>query len=409
MDVTPRRAEKFPDTSSAMRYNARGRRGYVRINDRHPGAGCISFAYVGRLCGASGEPQAGTIHCTALTLLGYAGSAGLVVLLLTSGVEVPATSRWASLLPGKGPCCRPCRSIVPTRRSRPTWTDRRRRRAAGHAGAWDCRRSTTANRDDATLGGHHSRRLLTSLHTRSNHVLCCAAGDTLRSIAEQLGVSVQALLDANDLDADAGDQLGIGQELRIPVDIVAGAVEATIVLPEPTPTLSEPTLTPSEPTPTLPEPTATEPPPPTLEPPTATPEPPVPTRVPPTPTRRPVVPTPRPEPPSSEVRTYIVKQGDTLRSIATQFGVSVDVLLRFNGLSAAQGDQLKPGQQLSIPANAPRPTAVVRRYVVEPGDTLRGIAAQFDVTVDALLRFNGLTPAEGDQIRPGQTLLIPGS
>jgi LysM repeat protein len=46
-------------------------------------------------------------------------------------------------------------------------------------------------------------------------------------------------------------------------------------------------------------------------------------------------------------------------------------------------------------------------YVVEPGDTLRGIAEQFGVSVEALLNANGLTPEEGDQIRPGQELLIP--
>lgn len=46
-------------------------------------------------------------------------------------------------------------------------------------------------------------------------------------------------------------------------------------------------------------------------------------------------------------------------------------------------------------------------YVVEPGDTLRGIAEQFGVSVEALLNANGLTPEEGDQIRPGQELIIP--
>jgi LysM repeat protein len=45
--------------------------------------------------------------------------------------------------------------------------------------------------------------------------------------------------------------------------------------------------------------------------------------------------------------------------------------------------------------------------VVEPGDTLRGIAQDFDISVEALLDANGLTPAEGDEIRPGQELIIP--
>jgi LysM repeat protein len=214
----------------------------------------------------------------------------------------------------------------------------------------------------------------------------------------------------------------------VPMVGIAGAIEIEPTLepsatPEPTlePTLEttpspEPTL---EPTPT-PEPTATleptpeptlEPPPspeptpePTLLPPTATPPPPPPT-VPP-PTVPPVVPT---QPPSTQIRAYFVAPGDTLRSIAFQFGVSVDRLLEFNGLTRAQGDQLRPGQRLYIPATLapPPPRQEVVAYVVQRGDTLRSISTQFGVSVDRLLEFNGLTRAQGDQLRPGQRLYIP--
>lgn len=149
-----------------------------------------------------------------------------------------------------------------------------------------------------------------------------------------------------------------------------------------------------------PSPEPTEPLAPTPVPATLTPTPPPPTSAPPAPTVQ-------PEPPSAEVRTYIVKQGDTLRSIAAQFGVTVEALLRFNGLSGAEGDRLTLGQRIYIPATAPRPTVVLQSYTVKQGDTLRSIAAQFGVTVDALLSFNGLSAAEGDRLRPGQKLLIP--
>ncbi len=56
------------------------------------------------------------------------------------------------------------------------------------------------------------------------------------------------------------------------------------------------------------------------------------------------------------------------------------------------------------PAEAPAPA---RTYVVESGDTFRGIAAQFEVTVEALLAANDMTPADGDAIYPGQELIIP--
>ncbi|HEU5087482.1 MAG TPA: LysM peptidoglycan-binding domain-containing protein, partial [Roseiflexaceae bacterium] len=53
--------------------------------------------------------------------------------------------------------------------------------------------------------------------------------------------------------------------------------------------------------------------------------------------------------------------------------------------------------------------AAERRYTVQPGDTLRSIAEQFNVSVAALLEANDLTPAQADNLRPGQELIIPPS
>lgn len=46
-------------------------------------------------------------------------------------------------------------------------------------------------------------------------------------------------------------------------------------------------------------------------------------------------------------------------------------------------------------------------YTVKPGDTLRSIAALFGVSVEALMDANDLTAAEADALQPGDTLLIP--
>ncbi len=81
----------------------------------------------------------------------------------------------------------------------------------------------------------------------------------------------------------------------------------------------------------------------TVEPPTATPEP---------PTATPEPPTATPEPPTaapSEPRRYTIQPGDTLRGIAEQFGVSVEAILQANNLTPAQGDALQVGQELIIP------------------------------------------------------------
>ncbi|NJO81481.1 MAG: LysM peptidoglycan-binding domain-containing protein [Blastochloris sp.] len=46
-------------------------------------------------------------------------------------------------------------------------------------------------------------------------------------------------------------------------------------------------------------------------------------------------------------------------------------------------------------------------YVVESGDTLSGIAEQFDVSVVDIIDANGLTPDEADSLQIGQELIIP--
>lgn len=95
-------------------------------------------------------------------------------------------------------------------------------------------------------------------------------------------------------------------------------------------------------TPTL-EPTAV--PTATPEPPTATPEPPTATPEPPTPEP----PTQAPAPPPPARRTYRVQSGDTLRSIAERFNVSVQDLLRANNMTPEQADALKVDSELIIP------------------------------------------------------------
>jgi LysM repeat protein len=62
-----------------------------------------------------------------------------------------------------------------------------------------------------------------------------------------------------------------------------------------------------------------------------------------------------------------------------------------------------PDTELEPPAEEAEQTV----YVVEPGDSLRSIANDFGVDIEALLEANGLTPEEGDDLRPGQELIIP--
>lgn len=63
-----------------------------------------------------------------------------------------------------------------------------------------------------------------------------------------------------------------------------------------------------------------------------------------------------------------------------------------------------PAEPTATPAPPPPQP---RTYTVQPGDTLRGIAEQFNVSVADLLRVNNLTPEQADALRVGSVLTIP--
>jgi len=116
-----------------------------------------------------------------------------------------------------------------------------------------------------------------------------------------------------------------------------------------------------------------------------------------------------------DVLVYRVRRGDTLHRIARRFGVPVERLAEWNGLSATDV-RLRPGQVLQIPRSPDRPDVrgpslafrtSTTTYRVRPGDTLYRIAQRLGVSVEVLRRMNpGVSP---HRLSVGQVLRVPAS
>jgi cell wall-associated NlpC family hydrolase len=137
--------------------------------------------------------------------------------------------------------------------------------------------------------------------------------------------------------------------------------------------------------------------------------------------------------PAPTKKTYVVAEGDTLWSIAEQFGTSTAGLIEANQLE--EPDRLRLGAELVVPnggaaapapaapaqpAAAPAPAAapvaaattasrphksITVPYTVQQGETLGGIARQFDVRADAIAQASGLEDA--NRISVGAVLKVP--
>jgi murein DD-endopeptidase MepM/ murein hydrolase activator NlpD len=92
---------------------------------------------------------------------------------------------------------------------------------------------------------------------------------------------------------------------------------------------------------------------------------------------------------------YVVREGDTLFTVARRAGVPTRALIDANRLSPPYA--LETGARLKIPN--------VRTYEVRAGDTASQIAQRFGVPLRELVRANAIEPPFS--IRVGQRLIIP--
>jgi LysM repeat protein/predicted Zn-dependent peptidase len=129
----------------------------------------------------------------------------------------------------------------------------------------------------------------------------------------------------------------------------------------------------------------------------------------------------------AKLRTHVVRRGDTLSALGLRYGVSARAIAEQNGMSVKQA--ISVGETLRIPnrdkggagsdagsgsgsskdkagkSDAPLGKAPQNAHVVQPGETLGGIAIKLGVRLAALATANGLTTKS--MVRVGQTLIIP--
>ena len=110
----------------------------------------------------------------------------------------------------------------------------------------------------------------------------------------------------------------------------------------------------------------------------------------------------------NDTKTYTVKSGDTLSSIATRFNTTYQDLARLNNIASPY--VIYPNQVIKIKEDntvANNTSNSATTYVVKSGDTLSGIATKYGTTYQTLANLNGISYPY--TIYPNQVIKVNGT
>jgi LysM repeat protein len=102
------------------------------------------------------------------------------------------------------------------------------------------------------------------------------------------------------------------------------------------------------------------------------------------------------QPISEQISIYVVRQGDTLSTIAKMFGVSINTIRWNNDI---QGSVISPGQTLAI-----LPVSGVR-HTVKKGDTLASIGKLYGGDLGDIKKYNNIS--EDTKLSVGDIVIVP--
>lgn len=107
---------------------------------------------------------------------------------------------------------------------------------------------------------------------------------------------------------------------------------------------------------------------------------------------------------------YVVKQGDTLSEIASEYNTTVAEIAQINNIS--NPNLIYPGEVLRLSTNSTVPAKETRQlgeivYTVRRGNTLSQIALAYNVSVEELVEMNNIT--NPNLIYPGEKIRITNS
>jgi len=104
----------------------------------------------------------------------------------------------------------------------------------------------------------------------------------------------------------------------------------------------------------------------------------------------------------STLTIHVVQQGENLFRISLQYGTTVDEIARLNRI--LDPASIEVGQRLLVPSNLAAAASIAQTHVVQPGETLRSIAELYGITVDVLAASNNIVDVNA--IYVGEILTI---